>query len=260
MGFFKFCGIDHGRAAGEAFGSSRYWPITIVRRDSLIERPDDRFKEMPDLVQRHVNNIAFLISRDETRKSDLFEILSYSIREIFRNVFEHAKTEELYYCAQYWPTKNKVEVCISDGGIGIRAALSENPNFRFSSDKEAIEHALLPGVSGKTHLPRVSENWFNSGYGLYMTNRLARNGGNFLILSGRKAIVMSSKTKFNYDCSFSGTAIRVTFSANMIGNVEKRLSEFREDATKITSILKGVSKRPPSAMSLLLRRDFSSLK
>jgi hypothetical protein len=97
-------------------------------------------------------------------------MLSYSLRELMRNVFEHSETDSLYYCAQYWPKSSKVEVAVADFGIGIRRALSRNPNFRFDSDKEAREYSLLPSVSGATHRERSSGTWFNSGYGLYMTN------------------------------------------------------------------------------------------
>jgi hypothetical protein len=134
--------------------------------------------------------------------------------------------------------------------------LGTNPNFRFDNDKEAIEASLLPGVSGKTHLPRRSDTWFNSGYGLYMTNRLARHGGNFVLASGRKAIMLTRATKTNFDTSFPGTALRLNFDVAKIGSVKARLAEFRQDAATIAAQIKGSGNRPPSAMSLLLRRDY----
>ena len=258
MGFFHMCGVDFGKDLGEAQGGPRYLPITSVKRENLYQGSEDRFVELGDLIQRHADKIAYMLSRDESGKSDFFNALSYSIREIFRNVFEHSEANQLFYCAQYWPNSNKVEVSISDSGIGIRRGLSTNPNFAFNNDKEALESSLLPGVSGKTHLPRRSENWFNSGYGLYMTNRLARNGGNFVIASGKKAIALTRKTKTNYDTSFSGTAIRLNLDISKIGDVQKRLAEFRADAQKIAATIKGAGNRPPSAMSLLLRRDFTT--
>jgi hypothetical protein len=256
MGFFKMFGLEYGRAVGEAFGSDQYLPITRVRRDELFVRPSDKYEELPDLIQKHSDKLAAMLSRDESGKSDFFNVLSYSVREIFRNVFEHGEIGELFYCAQYWPKSNRVEFSILDHGIGVRQGLGTNPNFRFTSDKEALESSLLPGVSGKTHLPRVSNNWFNSGYGLYMTNRLARNGGNFVIASGKKAILLRRKTKENFDTSFKGTALRLNFNLAEVGNVERRLSEFREDAIKIAATIKRAGNRPPSAMSLLLRRDY----
>ncbi|MCA3633337.1 MAG: ATP-binding protein [Methylobacterium sp.] len=256
MGFFQMCGADYGRAVGEAWGSHQYIPITCLRRDDLQETAADRFMIMQDLLQRKVNNISYVLTRDESLSSDIFNVLSYSIREIFRNVFEHGETDEIYYCAQYWPTKGKVEFSIGDSGIGIRRSLAANPNFVFDNDKDAIQLSLLPGVSGKTHIRKPHSDWNNSGYGLYMVNRLARNGGNFVIASGEDAVHLSKKTKNNFKTSVRGTMIRVNFDVNEIGELQSRLEEFRKDATIIAADVKGAVIRPPSAMSLLLRRDF----
>lgn len=256
MDFFSLCGFDHGNEVGQAPGNSRYLPITRLRSEELLETETDKFEEMQDLLQRHVDRIALVLAHDIHEHRNLFNVLSYSIREVFRNVFEHAETEELFYCAQYWPNSNKVEFAVSDFGIGVRQGLGTNPNFRFKTDKEALEFAMLPGVSGKTHEPRLSSNWFNSGYGLYMTSRLARHGGNFLLSSGEIAIQLTSKTKTNFTTSIKGTLLRVNLNVGEIGDVENRLAEFREDGKEIASRIKGSGNRPPSAMSLLLRRDY----
>ena len=256
MGFFSLCGFDHGKALGEAYGSHQYLPITKLNSDMLIEKKLDEYEEMQDLLQRHVDRIATVLARNDDENHALYNVLSYSLREVFRNVFEHGDVKDLCFCAQYWPRSNKVEFAVSDYGIGVKKGLGRNPNFRFDTDKQALEYAMLPSVSGRTHQPRVSENWFNSGYGLYMTSRLARNGGNFVICSGSSAICLTPKTKSNLITSFPGTILRVKLDVNSIGDVQARLSEFREDGKKIAETIKGSGNRPPSAMSLLLRRDY----
>jgi hypothetical protein len=256
MGFFRLFGIGVGREVGEASGSGNYIPLTYVTREEFYELPTDKYQELPDLIQRHADRIARVITRDKPESGNMFDVLSFSIREVMRNVFEHSNADSLYYCAQFWPKSNKVEFALADFGIGIRRALSENPNFRFATDKEAIEYSLLPSVSGKTHLPRRSETWFNSGYGLYMTNRLARNGGNFVIASGMTAVHLSRLTKNNYRTSFPGTALRFNLDVGQIGNVQHRLREFKEEGHKLAKTIAGSGNRPPSAMSLLLRRDY----
>jgi hypothetical protein len=163
----------------------------------------------------------------------------------------------VYYCAQYWPRSNKVEFAVADFGIGIRRALAHNPNFRFDSDKQAIEYSLLPSVSGSTHLPRRSENWFNSRYGLHMTNRLTRNGGNFVLASRASAVLLSSKTKSDFRTSYPGTILRFNIDLSKIGDVQARLAQFLEEGFRITKTIAGSGNRPPSAMSLLCRRDYS---
>jgi hypothetical protein len=260
VGFFRFLGFDHGRDVGEAWGSSNYIPITELTREQLIESPDDRFQEVPDLIQKYADRIASVISRDVETNQDMFDVLSYTIREVMRNVFEHGETDRLFFCAQYWPKSKKVEFAVVDFGIGIRRGLGTNPNFRFATDKEAIEYSLLPSVSGKTHLPRRSNVWFNSGYGLYMTNRLARNGGNFVIASRNTAIYFTNRTKMNYETSFPGTALRMNIDVAKIGGVQARLEEFRKEGYQIAKTIAGSGNRPPSAMSLLLRRDYATAK
>lgn len=257
MGFFHMFGMDHGRQVGEAWGSENYLPVTCLERQSFYLDPSDKYEELPDLIQKDADRIALIISRDKINNKDMFDVLSYSIREVLRNVFEHSEADSLYYCAQYWPKSNKVEFAVSDFGIGIRRGLGLNPNFRFKTDKEAIEYSLLPSVSGKTHLPRQSNNWYNSGYGLYMTSRLARNGGNFVLTSGNMAVHLSRKTKSNYLASFPGTALRFNMDVSQIGDVKARLDQFRKEGAEIAKTIAGSGNRPPSAMSLLLRRDYT---
>ncbi|MGO8468006.1 hypothetical protein AB9F45_25960 [Rhizobium leguminosarum] len=260
MGFFQHLGFDHGREVGEAWGGENYLPITELRRDSLYETPSDENFELADLIQRHADKLAIMIARDREKNRDMYDVLSYSIREVMRNVFEHSQSNRLYYCAQYWPKSHKVEFAVADFGVGIRRGLGENPNFRFATDKEAIEYSLLPSVSGKTHLPRRSEVWFNSGYGLYMTSRLARNGGNFVLASGSTGIHLSRRTKNNYKTSFPGTVLRFNMDIDEIGSVSTRLTQFRKEGTQIAKTIAGSGNRPPSAMSLLLRRDYADGK
>lgn len=258
MGFFSMCGYQHGKEVGEAKGNDRYLPITKLSANDLVEGPSDKYQEMQDLLQRQVDRISLALAHDKYENSALFDVLSYCLREVFRNTFEHGEADELFYCAQYWPTTNKVEFAASDFGIGVRKGLGRNPNFRFKEDKTALEYALLPSVSGRTHEPKVSETWFNSGYGLYMTNRLARNGGNFPICSGSSAICLSPKTKYNFRTSFPGTILRVKLDVDKIGSIQDRLSEFRLEGKQIAASIAGSGNRPPSAMSMLLRRDYAA--
>ncbi|WGM38861.1 hypothetical protein AMEJIAPC_01768 [Caulobacter sp. NIBR1757] len=257
-GFFDLAGIEYGLQIGEARASENYLPITRINRESLEDTSGDQFLAIQDLVQRHADNVSAVLSRDIEEHKDLYDALSYSIREIMRNVFEHSGAIELYYCAQYWPKSNRVEFAMADFGMGIRRGLSENPNFRGLSNREALHMSLMPGVSGKTHKGDRHSEWHNSGYGLYMTNRLARNGGgNFVIASGDHSIHLGPKSKSDYPTSFPGTVVRFNLHAGRIGDVKTRLNEFREEGARIASNIKGAGNRPPSSMSMLLRKDYS---
>ena len=257
VGFFDMLGWDYGRRVGEAWGSENYLPITRISRSVLEESPGDRFYEVQDLIERHAERIAVVMARDVEAHRNLGNALAFSVREVMRNVFEHSKCDHLYYAAQHWPKSNKVEFAIIDYGIGVRRGLYQNPNFRTQSNKEAIEWSLLPSVSGTTHINDRTGRWSNSGYGLYMTSRLARNGGNFVLVSGDQAVHLGPTSKSNYTTSFPGTALRFNLSVERIGDVEARLREFREDGARIAKHVNGSGNRPPSAMSTILRRDFS---
>lgn len=60
----------------------------------------------------------------------------------------------------------------------------------------------------------------------------------------------------NYVTSFPGTALRVSLDVHKIGDVQTRLAEFKTDGAKIAATIKGSGNRPPSAMSLLFKRDY----
>jgi hypothetical protein len=257
MGFFRAAGFAFGNEVGQAPGNARYIPIRQLTRADLREHPGGRYAELGDLIQKHADDIAAIVSQDESRESNFFNALAYSLREMIRNVFEHSGSDRVLYCGQYWPASGKVEVCLLDRGVGIRQSLGSNPNFRFRSDKEALEMCLWPGVSGKTHLPASSENWGNSGYGLYMTSRLARHGGNFTIVSGDACVMLSkSLSKENFSTRLQGTAVRMNLDVGEIGNVEARLVQFRKEAQDIAKRYPQLRTRNPSYMSMVLRRDF----
>jgi hypothetical protein len=259
MGFFAAAGFDEGRDAAQARGNARYLPIRTLHKAQLRQLPADKYEELGTLVQRHADDIAHVMSRDDTKSSDFYNAVSYSVREMMRNTFEHSECDRLLYCAQYWPTKGKVEVCLLDRGIGIKQSLGTNPNFRFKTDKEALEMSLWPGVSGKTHL-RSDSAWANSGYGLYMTSRLSRHGGNFVIASGDALIQLSrSLGKQNLSTKLQGTAIRMNLDTTKIGDVSRRLEQFRKEAPSIARKLGMIVTRNPSYMSMVLRNDFKGM-
>jgi hypothetical protein len=123
MRFFKAAGFDIGN---EPWGSERQRSLFAHKGSSSVRTPPTprgsvcrvgRFG--PAARGRYCG----VVSQDEGRSSDFFNSLSYSLRELIRNVFEHSGSDRMLYCAQYWPAKQKVEVCILDRGVGIRQSL-----------------------------------------------------------------------------------------------------------------------------------------
>jgi len=256
MGFFKSFGLDYGKNPGEARGNSYYVPIEILSIDSLKEEAYEERIELGDVLERHSRRLASILTREND--GALVDTLEYALREMFRNVVEHSGANQIGFCAQYWPAKNRVELAILDNGIGLSASLKSNPFLNISSDKDAINYSLLPGVSGKAYKGAPKQRngfWSNSGFGLYMTSELCRNGGDFFICSGTSGVYLKGTQKRNIKANLEGTAIRLALQTQNIGSVKDRLDEYRSKGQTIASRLKGAIIEPSYA-STMLTRDF----
>lgn len=260
MGFFKAFGHDFGKNPGQASGGKNYIPMTLFKTENLIRNATATGKEVGDEIELQSKRLTeTLISQDS---GDVFETLSYSIREIMRNAVEHAQTDSFGICSQYWPSKGRAEVAIVDSGIGLAQSLASNPHIDASDDKKAINYALMPAVSGKAYKgspkQRTQSHWVNSGFGLYMTSRICRNGGNFFISSGKKGMLLTSgkEGKKYFDTALNGTAVRMVIQTNQIANLKYSLGRYRDEGYEIQKKYKEIVNIDPSAASLMLSEDF----
>jgi anti-sigma regulatory factor (Ser/Thr protein kinase) len=254
MGFFKAFGLDHGNAPGEASGSSTYVPIQAVNRSELTEKASEQFVELGVVIEEKAAALSSILT--QTRSGVLHDTLTYSIREILRNVFEHSQAEEVFICAQHWPSRHEVEVGIVDAGRGIRAGLSENPSFRFETDRESLHAALMPGVSGNVWAGKGHNPWSNTGYGLYMTNRICRAGGSFFICSGNAGLWLEGQRKLDVPADMQGTAVRLFLDTSQLSDLRDRLAGFHRDGVRVAREIKGANTSYASAASQMLARDF----
>jgi len=259
MGFFQAFGLEFGKAPGEANGSKRYLPLKILSCEQLIQSAASKGIEVGDEVEGESKHMAAMLCGADT--GAVFETLSYSVREMMRNVVEHSKAKQFGICAQYWPSKNKVEVAIFDRGIGLRKSLQNNPHLDASNDKRAINYALMPAVSGKAFKGARQKQrgpWANSGFGLYMTSRICRNGGTFFVASGDTGMLLTKKAeaKRYFNCTFGGTAIRMVLRTDQLSELKDALEIYRNEGYIIQSRYKEIVSIDPSSASLMLSEDF----
>lgn len=254
MGFFKTFGLDHGNAPGEASGSSTHIPIQSIKRSELSEQASKAYVEIGYTIEDRAASLASLLT--QTDNGVLHDTLTYSIREIIRNVFEHSEAGEVFLCAQHWPSRHEVEVGIVDAGIGVRAGLAENPNFQFDTDRESLHAALMPGVSGNIWAGKGSDPWRNTGYGLYMTNRICRAGGCFFICSGSAGLWLEGKRKLDVPSNLQGTAVRLFLDTSQLTDLKDRLAGFHKDGVRAAKEISGANTSYASAASQMLTRDF----
>lgn len=259
MAFFRAFGLKHGREPNCKDGNSSFVPFTILRIQTIVDEASKEWKEAQDVIEKRSEHLAKILSREED--GNLVDALTFSIREIMRNVLEHSRSRSIEYCAQFWPTYNKVEIAIIDNGIGLRQSLSANPFIQVQSDSDAIQQALMPAISSKNFKgARIDRDnpWHNSGFGLYMISRICRLGGSFLICSGDHGIVLSEHGKQHIDLGHqtNGTAVRMVLNTRKLTGLNQMLSKFKDDGYEIAKEIKGVGMYTASAASQMLSRDF----
>ncbi|MEQ7536809.1 hypothetical protein [Xanthomonas campestris] len=258
MGFFHAFGFSTGARRGHPKGNSRHLPVNIYNCETLREQAFDENKEVGSVVEEKSQQLASMLCESES--GDVFETLSYSLREIMRNVVEHSESQKIGICAQYWPTKNKVEVAIIDRGVGLSKTLSRNPHLDVNNDKSAINYALMPAVSGKAYKGARKQHgpWANSGFGLYMTSRICRNGGNFFVASGDTGMLLTKAKngKQYFTCAYEGTAVRMVIKTDQIRSLSESLKKYREDGFAFQQKYREIVHINPSAASLMLSEDF----
>ena len=256
MGFFKMFGLDFGNAPDTAAGSGRYEPIRFLSLEEIQREAANEYLDVHEGIERRSHELARLLVREDV--PDVIETLGYSLREMIRNSLEHARVDGVWYCAQYWPTRDLVELALLDQGIGIRKSLARNPHLNLTTDENAIKQALLPGVSGvafKGAKKQRSDEWRNSGYGLYMTSRLAGMDGEFFVGSGNAGLVFSKGGETSVPFDFQGTAISIRIRPSKVARLRDALSDLRQQAAN-ASHLKGGAELTASMSSVMLSKDF----
>lgn len=260
MAFFRAFGLRHGREPNCVDGNDRFVPFTILRTQTIADEAKKNWEAEQEIVERRAEHLAKILAQEET--GNLVDALTFSVREIMRNVVEHSTSKTIEYCAQFWPSYGKVEIAIVDGGIGLRATLKSNPYIQVESDSDAIQQALMPAISSKNFEGlRIDRNnpWHNSGFGLYMSSRICRLGGSFLICSGDHGILLNENGKKHIELGhrIKGTAVRMVLNTNKLTALSGMLSKFRSDGYEIAKTIKGVGMYDASAASQMLSRDFA---
>jgi hypothetical protein len=116
VGFFRYCGFQRGNEPGQALGSPNYIPITFLDIDDLKQASGDRpYAEI--MVEKAAELTKVLMQEDN---GPVFDVISYSIREMLRNAAEHSQSSVVVIFGQFWPQKHRAEIALFDAGIGIK--------------------------------------------------------------------------------------------------------------------------------------------
>jgi anti-sigma regulatory factor (Ser/Thr protein kinase) len=202
VGFFQYIGLEAGKAPGEAKGSRRYVPIQCIDRAELIQTAGQA--PIQEAIEKRCDQLAEVVFPQMTEQL----MMSYCLREVIRNVFEHAQTDTCTVMAQRY-SDGTAQIAIIDGGIGIYRSLSSAHTC--GSVDDALRLALQPGTS-RVVGDQTGQRWDNSGFGLYILSQLGRQLGYFLVVSNGRFLQLGSpgKKSIKGDVPFNGTGIKLT--------------------------------------------------
>lgn len=151
------------------------------------------------------------------------DLFIFVVREMVRNIFDHAQAPH-YYALQSYKASNCVEVVIADIGVGLLATIPfdiEERWFKKNTDEEAIKKSLIPGLSAFSNHSYAPEDYKNSGYGLTLVKKIIQQTeGTFSIASGTKSITYNAEEELVNDCDIKGTIIRMKINLNKLKYVD----------------------------------------
>ncbi len=253
IGFFDILEGKNPDILSFQYSGKSYIPIHSITKKEIRQFEFENGIDLSDAVTNFAFQRAQFLLHDKNTDPNVLEVLTYSIREIFRNVIEHSEAKEIWCAGQFWGRDNSVELVILDEGVGIKNTITKNIHIRelINNDLEAIKYALLPGLSGvaferKGHKAPDYGYPENSGYGLYVTSEICRNHGEFLIASGSAYLRMNPAVTRTRTINHKGTAISMKLNLSTIndlriaeivakGEEEAKKSKFK--ANKSASVL-----------------------
>ena len=123
--------------------------------------------------------ISAMTSHFEIEVSVL-QALSYCLYEMMDNGHIHSGKPLGTAMTSYNDTQKTLRILIADDGMGIKASLSENEQYREITEAEALKMCLEDKITDGKGL----------GFGLYATSRLVDSIGNeFILHSGKHKLI-----------------------------------------------------------------------
>lgn len=159
----------------EKYRYKTYLPIIkfpTARIASISKLRDDCFSTVNELIK---NQLKLPIQ--------ILQGIYYLIDEITNNVLDHSKKDFGYLMLQYYPTKQYMDLCIIDNGVGILGSYQINNHEDIITEKQAFESAF-EGISTKPY-------YQSRGFGLHTSRKMLTQGfkGNYMIWSGKTALI-----------------------------------------------------------------------
>jgi len=205
FGFFQFIGLDIGNKPNEVTGGRNFLPITTI--------DINEFDSNKIAIQEQITTRSYELARLIYPKSvdvSRVDMLAFCLREVIRNVFEHAGTEKCHVMAQKWAS-GYAEISIADEGVGIPMSLSKA--HAFTNSKAALQLAIQPGITRNIE-PITNDAWQNSGFGLYVMSEIGGNNGKFSLVSDKIMLVKENGESIWLPTAVNGTVVNLRANTN----------------------------------------------
>lgn len=240
-GFFQQMGVIDPVTPKRDKGMTYLSPRT-KRLDSLLQEHRGSINEYWEELAREIFNITF---KKETKVCENTEdLVVYSIREIFRNIRDHSKTEAFSYSVQFYPKMKKFIIAICDSGVGLKATIPFDIEEDFKGQKtdlNAIKKAVLPGLTAGSNFSYESSEYQNSGYGLPLVKSICEKTGGFLsVVTGNSAVAFS-KQESSTECYLEGTLISMHIYTDKLNFMLEELVEQARSEAKLLGTNDNVS-------------------
>lgn len=143
--------------------------FSAVEKEVTIDVFDEK---TIDAVYRHV--VEILMQHMDIEKTVL-DAFSYCFYEMLDNVIIHTDKQLGTVLTHYNQNAHTLSILIADDGIGVKASLTKNENYRTISEEEALKLCIEDKVTDGAGM----------GFGLYATSLLDRKVGlRFEVRSG----------------------------------------------------------------------------
>lgn len=144
----------------------------------LVYFPTDKLAESNNVREELLTAINTLLKNQLNLTGDLLNAVRYIIDEMTQNIVDHSESPRGMLFAQYFPSKNYLDVGIADYGKGLMQSYLDSGKYEPKTHSEAINFAVF-GKSTKD-IPE------SRGFGLSTSRRMLVKGlkGKFFLYSG----------------------------------------------------------------------------
>jgi anti-sigma regulatory factor (Ser/Thr protein kinase) len=151
----------------------------------IINFPATRLHTDTEIRDQFLGILNELLIHQLNLRGSFLTGIMYLLDEAINNIVDHSKEARGFIFAQYFPSKNFIDICVADSGITILGTYKEKGEQHIITDKDAISNA----ANGNSTKQRPENE--GRGYGISTSKKMLVNGlrGKYLLLSGKSFLI-----------------------------------------------------------------------